>query len=456
MTGRRAWSAFAVVCATAVLVSCAPAAAPPVTPSAPSSPRFPAFVEPVVPARLQVAPDVGARHVAAWRMLQSGDTRAAGREFSALLRVSPEFYPADAALGYVRLAERQPEAAVPSFKAAAAANGNYLPAWSGLADAHLALDQDEEAIAALERVVAIDPSREDSRSRLDLLKFRQVPRLISAGLRAREAGDHAEARRVLTRALGYSPTSGVILRELALAELDAGALVDAERHARRAVEVDADDPLAHATLAAVLESAGNLRGAAAAYGRAAALDPRSEWRARADALRERTEAAAVPVEFKLVPTAATVTRAQVAAYTGMRLETILARAPARVSDVATDVRSHWASRWVLPITRAGVMEILPNHTFQPSAVVRRSELAGIVARLLPLVPGLQTDLTRWRAARPRFADLPATHVAYPAVAVAVASGAMKADTNRRFDPAGPASGPDLVAAIARLEQMGGR
>jgi hypothetical protein len=101
------------------------------------------------------------------------------------------------------------------------------------------------------------------------------------------------------------------------------------------------------------------------------------------------------------------------------------------------------------------MEVFANHTFQPAATVRRAELAAIVSQVLNLVaPRRPQDAAAWRAARPRFADVPADHASYAAAAAAVTAGAMAAPDGR-FAPTQPASGADLVAAIARLEKLAG-
>ncbi len=51
----------------------------------------------------------------------------------------------------------------------------------------------------------------------------------------------------------------------------------------------------------------------------------------------------------------------------------------------TDTRGSWAGPWILTVTRAGVMEAYPNHTFQPGAVVRRADLAEAARRVLSLI-----------------------------------------------------------------------
>ena len=103
------------------------------------------------------------------------------------------------------------------------------------------------------------------------------------------------------------------------------------------------------------------------------------------------------------------------------------------------------------------MEILPNHTFQPASTVRRADLARVVTQLLTIVGAdRQIDLARWKAARPRFADLPASNLFYNAAALAVTSGAMDTRQGDRFLPTQPVSGAELVAAIDRIEQLAGR
>jgi hypothetical protein len=128
-----------------------------------------------------------------------------------------------------------------------------------------------------------------------------------------------------------------------------------------------------------------------------------------------------------------------------------------VVDVATDVREHWAERWILAVTGAGVMEILPNHTFQPAQLVRRDELAATLAILVELAAtGRPKEFASWQAVRPRFADVPEAHLFYRPAAIAVASGTMAIGDDTRFNPTRPVSGADFVRAIGRIQQIAGR
>jgi tetratricopeptide (TPR) repeat protein len=410
---------------------------------------------PAVPPSLGASPEIQAQHAKAWSQLQSGDSRGAALAFQDLLKYSPTFYPAETGLGYVHLVAKQYQAAMTRFRAALVHDVRYVPALQGLVDAELGLGRLAEAIDALERLVAASPNPEAARTRLEVLRLKEMQSFIDGARAARQAGRFDEARGLLERAQNRAPTSALILAELAAVETDRRSFGTAEAYARRAIEVDAGDAAGHAALGAVFEARGQHREALAAYTRAAAID--SRWNDAVTRVRERAEAGAVPKESRDLESAATVTRAEAAAYIGMRLERMLATSPRRILAVATDIRQHWAEPWILTVTSAGVMEILPNHTFQPAQTVRRDELAESLAVLIDLaLTDRSKELVSLRAVRPRFADLSESHLFYPPAALAVASGTMTIGEDARFYPTRPVSGSDFVRAIKRIQQIAGR
>jgi hypothetical protein len=133
---------------------------------------------------------------------------------------------------------------------------------------------------------------------------------------------------------------------------------------------------------------------------------------------------------------------------------------ARRGDAAliTDVRNNWAATWILSVTRAGIMEPFANHAFQPRTIVRRTDLALAVARILalPRIAGQNSARAKtWESARLKFNDLSPSHLAYPAASMAVASGVMKTAGENTFQPSRAATGAEAIDAMAAIQALAG-
>jgi hypothetical protein len=110
----------------------------------------------------------------------------------------------------------------------------------------------------------------------------------------------------------------------------------------------------------------------------------------------------------------------------------------------------------MAVARAGVMEPFANHAFQPRTVVRRTDLAQAVARLLPRAAAQRPDkIKAWETARLKFSDLSSSHLAYPAASAAVASGVLAVAGENAFQPSRPVTGAEATDAIAKLEALAG-
>lgn len=433
---------------------CAARTAPAMPPA--GAPKFPEFVFPSVPARL-ATPQVGASHELAWKWLQAGDLKAAERSFTIALKQAPGFYPSAAGLGYVALARKDNKEAASHFDRALAANPGYAPALAGKGEALLTLGQREQALASFEAAIAADPQLPGLRSRIDVLRFRGLQDDVDAARRAADAGRLAEARAMYDRTLAVSPDSPFLYRELANVEKREGNLAQALEHAQKAATLNPAEPRNFVTIAEIYEAQGDYAKAVDAYTTAAALEPNDAVEDKIEALRERAAFAAMPDEYKSIETSPTVTRAQLAALFGVRLDDLLRRAPRTNAIVMTDTRSNWAAPWILSVARAGLMEVYPNHTFQPNAVVRRGDLAQVSSRALALMaagnPKLAASI---RTARGRFPDVPPGHLSYQATSVAVESGVMTPTADGTFQLARPITGAEAVAAAGKLAALSGR
>jgi len=439
-----------------VIVSCAVSACakkPIVTAPAVTAPKFPEFMQPIVPQSLAASP-AAENEKNGWAYLQSGDFKSAEREFTMALRLAPAFYPAEASLGYLELARKDPKAALLRFDRALQAHQSDAPALVGRAQALIALNREDDALAAFEGAVAADPSLTDIARRVEVMRFRGAERTVERARQAARSGQADEAMQLYRTAVNASPDSPFLYRELAAVERQANQIDSALEHFRKAVALDPSDARSLAQIGEMLEARDDYAGAEQAYSAAIAIESSTDLESRLAALRARTALARLPAEYRAIDQAPQITRGDLAALIGIRLAPLVEDGNRADAALMTDVRAHWAASWILAVARAGVIEPFPNHTFQPRGVVRRTDLAQAVARLLPRAAARNAQLRTWQAARLRFSDLSTSHLAYPAASLAVASGVLKAADNA-FQPSRIVSGPEAIEAVSRLEALAG-
>ena len=441
-------SRIILAAALTVVVSACAAKAPPALPTAL---KYAEFMYPAVPPDLRSP--VEAEHIdLGWRYLQNDDLASADREYAAALKRSPAFYPAQAGRSYVALARNDHASAVAGFDTVLKAAPRYVPALVGRGQSLLALKREADALAAFEAALAVDASLTDLARRIDVLRFRSLQEVIETARAAVAAGRADEAKAAYTRALTASPDSAFLHRELALLERRQGNLPAALEHFRRATELDPADAVSFVQIGEVLEQQQDFPGADAAYRKAAENEPTPDLTRRIAALGERMRELKMPAEFLAIAASPQVTRGELAALLGIRLEPILRLAPPR-EVVMTDTRGHWAALHITTVVRAGAMDEFENHTFQPRAAVRRVDLAHAVSRVVTLMAATRPVLRARIAERPDIADMDRRHLNYPDAAIAVASGVMSLADGNRFQLTRAISGAEATQAVERLRAL---
>ena len=424
-----------------------------VVPPLPAALTHPDFLYPVVPEAL--AGTGGADAIdRGWRFLQNDDLRNADREFSQALKRAPELYPAQAGAAYVALARGDHGGALTAFGAVLRADPVYVPALVGQGQSLLRLGRDGEALTSFEAALVADGSLSDVRRRVEVLRFRSLQEIIEGARAAASGGRLDEARTAYGQALDASPDSAFLYRELGVVERRRGNAAEALAHLRRAADLDPGDATSLIQMGEIFEQQQDFARAEATYRAAADIEPTDELARRIAAAGDRAREARMPAEFRAIGGSPQITRGDLAALIGTRLEQVIGSAAPR-EVVVTDLQGHWAEPWITQVARAGAIEPFANHTFQPRAGLRRADLAIAVSRLVALMaagnPALRAHLT----ARPPIADMPAGHLNYPAASVAVASGVMPLLDGGRFQVSRPVSGTEALDAIARLRTLAG-
>jgi tetratricopeptide (TPR) repeat protein len=442
----------ASLCAVWFVSGCVPKPKPATSPTLMPAlaPAYPEFHYPDVPASLR-DPRATAALDRGWQSLQRNDIAAAQREFQAALGSEQTFYPAIAAQGYAALGRQQYADALQSFDAALTRDRTYLPALVGRGHALLALDRPDEALVAFDAAATQDPTLEELRNRVDVLRFRSVQTRIAQARAAAAAGRISDARAAYDAAIAASPESGFLFRELAAVDRAAADDSASIAHLRRAIELDSTDASAFVELGAALERQSDLPGALRAYSTAATLDPGTEIADRIAAVNRRLREAQLPAPYAAIAAAAQITRGDLAALIGIRLESLVASAPKR-PVVVTDTRGHWAASWIAQVVDAGLIPAFDNHTFQPSSAVRRVDLADVAARALRLLPPSPRLAAARATARLAIADVQPSHLSYRAIVDVVNAGIMPL-VDGRFLLTRAVSGAEAIDVVNRLQAL---
>jgi tetratricopeptide (TPR) repeat protein len=381
----------------------------------------------------------------AWRSVLAGDWQDAERRYRRVLAARPGLAAAETGLAYARLRGGQTDAAAAGFEAVLARAPRYVPALTGAASAALRRGDADAAFALLQRVLETSPGDPVARARLGELKLQVTERRVGAARTALAAGNREQALAEYRRALEAAPELADLRLELAGVLEEGGQL----REALALLEAGAagDRALGHRRAELMLK-AGEPARAVEAYRALLAADAK-DARAQRGLLgaQQALELQRQPDEYRRIPGAARVTRADLAALVSVRIPA-LGRLQPRVTRVATDVTGSWARAHILRLLALDVLDVYPNHTFQPGATVRKGDLAAAVGRVLELL-----NVPARPGPAPR--DMSPAHLQYAAVLRVLASGLMDVTAKGDFEPWRPVSGRDAVAVVEALARLAG-
>lgn len=360
----------------------------------------------------------------------------------------------ETAMGYVELRVGSADAAERRFQAALRADPAYGPAQSGYFLVALVEGDEERAFDRLKRLEQTYPQHELVERHSTTLRVNVAESRLRAGRDLVREQRYQEAAAAYLRALEVAPEAGALYLEAAEAELKAGFADRARVHAVRASELEPDNSDAHRVLGEASYASSDLAGAVAAFQAALALRPGDTALAsRLDRVRVELRETTLPEEYGEIPESKRLTREQLAALVAIELRSAFDAVAVKTNVIATDISDSWANAYIRRAVGAGVLEVFPNHTFQPKAFVSRLELARALARALErLSPPVYDRAREDSRGRVLFSDLGRENVSYDAAAIAVSLRLLDPGDGGAFEPQKLVSGADGVAAVTALAE----
>jgi len=386
-----------------------------------------------------------------WKSLQTGRLDAAVSDIESLASRYERSAEVATAAAFLDMRLGKPSDAERRFQAALRLSPELGAAQSGYFLVALQSGNEEKAFERLLRLEETFPQhdlvdRYASTLRMNLAESRLVLARAKMGERK-----YDEAAAEYLRALEVAPQAGSLYLEAAEAELEAGYPDRAAVHALRATELEPTNADAHQVLGEASYRNEDLAGAARALANASALRPEDgELRSRLEAVERSLRETTLPAEYEAIREAGRLTREQLAALLYVDLREAFDASTARSQVIATDVAEGWASPYILGTVGAGVLDVYPNHTFQPTAFVNRLDLASALSRALEKLAPDAYDAARRSSGEREFADLARQNPGYDAAALSVSLGLLAPGEGGAFEPWRIVTGLEAASAVAAL------
>ncbi len=381
---------------------------------------------------------------AAWNLVLTGQVAEAEQMVRRMLATTPDLRPAQVVLGFAALRARRTAEAERFFGAALRTEPNDAAALVGLASVKRNLGLLDQALPLYMKAERLRPKDAALSRRVSEMKLAVAESAIGQAGSLSAEGKKAEAIAMLKKALDIAPELSPVRLELADLLVESGQRTEALAVLAAAQEADRNITM---RIASLRFEDGDLNGAEMALKRGL-VNPSEDPEATALLARigESRLSLSLPEPLRAIGDAPRITRAELAALVVLRVEALNSRKAAGAGEVASDLSRTWARIEIVRAIDLGLMDVYPNHTFQPAGVVRRGELAVVAARVL--------DLLAWgrsEGAPPK--DMSPSHLQYSSVLRVTGAGVMQNAPSGAFEPWRIVSGAEAKSVVDSLARL---
>ncbi len=389
----------------------------------------------------------------AWQFLKQGNADKAIKLFSQLYVENPFHY---AGLGYAYYVQNDLTRAEDFFRAAVAQHPDMILGHLGMGQVYQETGREDQAFTEFREVLKRDPEHPWVKPRYEEVKNRKTQEALYEGKTLAAGGDSEAAKTSYLKALYYSPESTDAHKDLADLYLKEKSYDDALVHLKAAA---ANEPGNEQTLLAYADAlfqSDNNAKSLDIYNKVIELDPDNQTaQERIETLKNRLGIFELPSQYDSIPSADAVTKEQMSALISVQFNDVLPD-PSHKPPIIIDISTSWATRHILKMATLGILEVFPNHTFQPQRVVTRAELAEILFRLIS-----QLEQSNYRfiqqipPERIQIADVSPDNFYYRPIVMMVSYDIMSLELGRKFNPEQAVSGQEanrylsLILALIR-------
>jgi len=315
----------------------------------------------------------------AWKSIRVGNTKNAQKIIEGLGSENSFYY---VGMGYVAYLLSDSQTAEQYFKASL----SYFPdvglAHFGLAQIYQDLDKVDNAFSEYREILKNDPDNPWAKPRYEEIKERKTGEALTEARAFLSAGDGEKGKESFLRALYYSPDSTEAHLALGKIYRDECNFQNALLHLKAASTGEAENTDIRKELADTLFQAGELKNSLGIYEDLLDKNPgNQEIRDRMETIKNRLGIFELPSQYNAIQSTESVTKEDVAALLSVKYKDIIDEQSGK-PPIIIDISTSWATRFILQTASLGILDVYPNHTFQPKKVITRAEMAEILFRLI--------------------------------------------------------------------------
>jgi tetratricopeptide (TPR) repeat protein len=381
----------------------------------------------------------------AWDFLRQGRLDRAEKAFLRLGAPSPLYA---VGLGYLSLLRDDYPAAEENLGLAVKENPGSLLAHLGLVQLYQKTSEEDKVFNALREVLKIDPLNSWAKEGYENLKVQKTEQAVASAREAAAKGEIEGAKESYLRALHYSPESVEIHLALAGLYRSENKTSNALVHLKAAAAGAPDNIAALQLYAATLAEAKQYDRSLDVYHKVLELDSgNEEARRQVEVLENKLGIVELPSRYGEIPLAPAVSREDMAALLAVKLKDVLEETAAQ-PPIIIDISSSWASKFILKVTSLGLLEVHPNHAFQPKRTVTRGELART---LFQVIQYLESKGHRFIHQIPpdriQVPDVNPDHFYYQPISQILSYQVMELFPDKTFRPDQPVPGSEAVKTL---------
>lgn len=379
----------------------------------------------------------------AWTNLEIGDGDRAKKALIKLGQESPLYY---AGLGYALYLLDDIQKAEEFFKAALLTFPDLVLIHVGLAQIYQETGREDSAFTELRTVIKLDPENTWAKSRYEAMKSQKTTLALQEATAYVSAEETEKGKAAYLRALFYSPSSVDAHFALARIYKEENNFQSALVHLKAARVYDPENSELLKLYGDVLFTLQDYKNSLEIYEKLNLLEPDNlQINERLDIIKSRMGLFELPSQYININDREAVTREDIAAVIGVKFKDILEE-PTQQPPIIVDIATSWAARFILKMTTLGLIDVYPNHEFQPKKILNRAEMAEILVRLILFLDELgHKFIQQIPIERIQVADVTPTNYYYQPILTIISYDIMSLFSDKTFKPEAPLTGRETMS-----------